>query len=68
MLCRNKERGEHAVKEVKEITSNESVFLSVVDVSLLKSIKRFSDEINEKGEKVDVLVCKRFPASVVSYN
>ena len=42
MLCRNRERGEEAVSDVRRISGNENVTLHVVDVSLVSSVKAFA--------------------------
>lgn len=56
IACRNKQRGEAALKEIKHISGSESVELILLDLSLKASTKKFADEINRKFERVDVLI------------
>ena len=41
LLCRNKERGEKAVLEIKKETTNALVELMICDLSSMKSIQKF---------------------------
>lgn len=54
--CRNKERGEKALEEIKDISNSTSVELMLLDLSLRSSTKKFADEINNNFDKVDVLI------------
>jgi NAD(P)-dependent dehydrogenase (short-subunit alcohol dehydrogenase family) len=54
--CRNKERGEVALNEIKEISKSDNVELILLDMGLKSSILAFSNTIKEKYEKVDVLI------------
>ncbi|MFC1726530.1 SDR family NAD(P)-dependent oxidoreductase [candidate division KSB1 bacterium] len=55
LLCRNKEKGENAVKEIKKETPNASVDLMVCDLSSMKSIQSFIEEFKGKYSKLDIL-------------
>ncbi|PKO14458.1 MAG: dehydrogenase [Chloroflexi bacterium HGW-Chloroflexi-10] len=54
--CRNKERGEVALNEIKEISKSGNVELILLDMSLKSSILSFSNTIKEKYDKADVLI------------
>lgn len=56
IACRNKERGEKALVEIKENSHSESVELMILDLSLQSSTKKFAEQINNKFDKVDVLI------------
>ena len=55
LLCRNKEKGEKAVYEVKKETPNASIELMICDLSSMKSIQSFIEEIKGKHAKLDIL-------------
>ena len=55
LLCRNKEKGEHAVHEIRTQTPNASVELMVCDLSSLTSINRFIAEFKGKYTSLDIL-------------
>ncbi|MFH0736051.1 MAG: SDR family NAD(P)-dependent oxidoreductase [bacterium] len=54
--CRNKGRGEKALKEIQEITKSNSVELMIVDMVSQKSITGFVNSLNQKFNKIDVLI------------
>jgi NAD(P)-dependent dehydrogenase (short-subunit alcohol dehydrogenase family) len=56
MLCRNKQRGEKAQKEIIEQSKNKNVDLLLCDLSSLKDIKNFISEFKNKYEKLHVLI------------
>lgn len=56
MLCRSKERGEQAQKEIIKKTQNKQVELIVVDLASLKSIQLVVEEIISIYTMIDVLV------------
>lgn len=56
MLCRNKQRGEKAQKEIIEQSRNKNVDLILCDLSSLKDIKNFISEFKNKYEKLHVLI------------
>jgi NAD(P)-dependent dehydrogenase (short-subunit alcohol dehydrogenase family) len=55
MLCRNKEKGENAVLEIKKEIPNASVELVICDLSSMKSIQNFIEEFKGKHSKLDIL-------------
>ncbi len=71
MVCRNKERGEAAVRDVQVKSKNEvscslspsttssdaqRVFLHIVDMADAFAVRRFAQDFITSGEVVDVLV------------
>ena len=48
MLCRDKSRGEEALKDVKEISRGNNVELMICDLSDLESIRNFCDLFKSK--------------------
>ena len=56
MVCRSKERGEQALGEVKEKSSNQEVHLHICDVAEPSDIRKFVEEFKSNYEKLDVLV------------
>ena len=56
MACRNPERGETALQDVRKESGNDSVELMIVDMSLKASIKPFAEEFLAKYAVLDVLI------------
>lgn len=56
MVCRDKERGEQAQKEIIELTGNKNVDLMLCDLSSLEAIRRFATEFKNRYQKLDVLI------------
>lgn len=56
MLCRNKEKAEPVKQEIMKLTSNDKVELVIIDLADLNSVKTAATEINNKYEKIDVLL------------
>ena len=56
MACRNQEKGEVALREVKEKSENISVELMIVDMSLQSSIRNLADTFISKYDRLDVLI------------
>lgn len=54
--CRNRQRGEAALNEIREQSKSNLVELSVVDMSSKRSIRAFSDSLHQKYEHIDVLI------------
>jgi len=55
LLCRNKEKGENAVLEIKKEIPNALVELMICDLSSFKSIQSFIEEFKVKYSKLDIL-------------
>lgn len=52
MLCRDRERGEGALAELRRLTGSPTAFLHVVDVSLVASIKAFASDWLHSGQPI----------------
>lgn len=55
LLCRNTEKGEHAVHEIKQETPHASVELVICDLSSMTSIQRFIEGFKAKYSTLDIL-------------
>ena len=55
MVCRNKEKGEKALLEIKKETPNALLDLMICDLASMKSIQRFVKEFHEKYSRLDLL-------------
>ncbi|KAN0024650.1 hypothetical protein ACTFIV_009059 [Dictyostelium citrinum] len=56
ILCRNQEKGEQAINEIKDKTKSDKVHFHLCDVSMISSIKSFVDDWKKHGKSVDVLI------------
>ena len=56
IVCRNKEKGEQAVKDIKESTGNAEVHLHVVDLGSLKQVQEFTKKFAASGKPLHCLV------------
>ena len=56
MVCRNKKRGEKALREIQEKTNNKNLDLMLCDFASLESISNFVKKFKNKYEKLDVLI------------
>src|SRR5579885_1645688 len=56
IVCRNKERGEKAVKEIKSYSANEAVELYVCDLSKQTEIRDFARAFSSEHSRLDVLI------------
>lgn len=56
MLCRNRERGEKALREVENAGGNGSAELVLGDLAELASIRNFADDIHGRVSRLDVLI------------
>ncbi|MFX0021272.1 MAG: SDR family oxidoreductase [Candidatus Hermodarchaeota archaeon] len=56
MLCRNKQRGEEAQKEIIEQSGNKNVDLFLCDLSSLDGIRKFVKEFKSKYENLHILI------------
>jgi len=55
LVCRNKEKGENALLEIKKETPNASVDLMICDLASMKSIQSFIMDLKGKYSKLDLL-------------
>ncbi|MFX1317338.1 MAG: SDR family oxidoreductase [Promethearchaeota archaeon] len=56
MICRDKNRGENAQKEIINETGNKSVDLFICDLSSQESIYKLAENFKKKYQKLDVLI------------
>jgi NAD(P)-dependent dehydrogenase (short-subunit alcohol dehydrogenase family) len=56
MVCRNRERGEEALKHIKEETGNDSIHLFLADLSLQSSIRQFVKDFKTQYPALHVLI------------
>ena len=56
MVCRNQERGEQALEEIKRDSNNESVYLMLADLSSQKAIHQLVKDFKEKYKSLHVLI------------
>lgn len=54
--CRNRDRGESALKEIEETTGKDSAELLVIDMSLQSSIRRAAEEVLKKFSGLDAVI------------
>ncbi|XP_076454180.1 dehydrogenase/reductase SDR family member 12-like [Babylonia areolata] len=56
MVCRNRERGEKALKEILEASGNTNVYLHELDISKPRAIAAFAQSFEESGKPLHVLI------------
>ena len=56
MACRNRERGEKALNEIKRKSGNDKILLMIVDLSSQKSIHQFAKNFKKKFSRLHVLI------------
>lgn len=56
LAVRSLERGESAAKDIMETTASSQVIVKECDLSRLKSIRIFCQDIIDSGERIDVLI------------
>lgn len=56
LVCRNRERGEHAQEEIRSLAGNPNVDLFVADLAARAEIARLVDEVQASYDRLDVLV------------
>jgi NAD(P)-dependent dehydrogenase (short-subunit alcohol dehydrogenase family) len=56
LACRNRERGEAALKEVTEAASGPAPELEELDLADLSSVRSFADRLAAGGEELDLLI------------
>jgi NAD(P)-dependent dehydrogenase (short-subunit alcohol dehydrogenase family) len=54
--CRDKQRGETALAEIKAASGNEMVDLALIDLSLMQSVRSMLEEFEKKYDRLDVLI------------
>uniref|UniRef100_A0A8C2E7J3 Retinol dehydrogenase 12, like n=1 Tax=Cyprinus carpio TaxID=7962 RepID=A0A8C2E7J3_CYPCA len=56
MACRDTEKAEAALKEVKDASGNQDVVTSRLDLADSKSIREFAENINKEEKRVNILI------------
>lgn len=56
IACRNQQRGEDALKEIKEESGSVNVFFLQLDLSSLESIRQFSKKFHEMETQLHILI------------
>ncbi|MGB2991225.1 MAG: SDR family oxidoreductase [Paenisporosarcina sp.] len=56
ILCRSKEKGRDAVKEIIEQSENQDIHLLIADLSNQRMVRQAADKFKEKFNKLDVLI------------
>ncbi|XP_065840810.1 dehydrogenase/reductase SDR family member 12-like [Oscarella lobularis] len=56
MVCRSRERGEAAQKELKDASGNEKIYLHLADMSDLESVETFCRAFQQGGHVAHVLI------------
>ncbi len=56
MVCRDKERGEEALQEVRRISNYQQVHLMLCDLSSIEEITQFCKDFKKRFNKLDVLI------------
>lgn len=56
MVCRDRERGETAQREIKQSSGNAPVELMVCDLASQASIRQFAEDFKQRHDRLDVLV------------
>ena len=56
MACRNMQKGETALKEAKEKSGSENIDLMQLDLSSLKSVRKFAESFSSKYDKLNILI------------
>jgi NAD(P)-dependent dehydrogenase (short-subunit alcohol dehydrogenase family) len=56
IACRNPEKGNKALSDIKRRSSNDSVELKIVDMSLQESIENLSNELHNEYRRIDIVI------------
>ncbi|ESO95165.1 hypothetical protein LOTGIDRAFT_189035 [Lottia gigantea] len=56
LACRNLEKAEHAKKNIIEETDNDNVIVKELDLSSMKSVRKFANEIIKEEKRLDILI------------
>jgi NAD(P)-dependent dehydrogenase (short-subunit alcohol dehydrogenase family) len=56
LICRNRQKGEEAVREIQEITQNTAIDLLIADLSSQQQIRAVAAEFTRKYERLHVLI------------
>ncbi|XP_059222320.1 retinol dehydrogenase 12-like [Stomoxys calcitrans] len=56
MACRDSQKCEEARQEIMEISGNQNVFNRTLDLSSLKSVRKFAQDFKEEEQRLDILI------------
>ncbi|XP_043082725.1 retinol dehydrogenase 12, like [Puntigrus tetrazona] len=56
MACRDMEKADAALKEIKDASGNQDVVISRLDLADSKSIREFAEKINKEEKQVNILI------------
>jgi NAD(P)-dependent dehydrogenase (short-subunit alcohol dehydrogenase family) len=56
MVCRNREKGESALSEIKKESGNDSIELMIADLSSLQAVRQLADEFRAKYSRLHVII------------
>ena len=56
LACRSKDRGQAAVYKIRALAGKDNVHLRLVDMSLMKSVRQFAEEIIKEESRIDILI------------
>ena len=56
IACRNLEKGDKAVNNIKQLAGNENIKAEYLDLSDLSTVIAFSKKINSELDKLDILI------------
>lgn len=56
IACRNVQKAEEAVKEIKDRSGNENVVFRKLELSSFKSVREFADRIKQEEGRLDILI------------
>lgn len=56
LLCRNKEKGEQAVKDIRAFSGNSKIHLYAANLAVQKSVEQVAEQIKKDFSKLDVLL------------
>lgn len=56
MVCRNREKGDAALAEIRKQRDKSSVELMIADLSSLKAVRQLADEFRRKRSRLNVLI------------
>lgn len=56
LLCRNREKGEQAVKDIRAFSGNSKIHLYAANLAVQKSVEQVAEQIKKDFSKLDVLL------------
>ena len=57
MLCRNPQKAQIAIEQIKQEQSDADLVFIQLDLSSLESVRKASETIQKQVEKIDALIC-----------